>query len=227
MNKKVIFITAAASLISFAAMFATAWFTIPKGPIASSQPVPDGQQENKTMPLDIKPSATTSPIDSRLKQAMTEKQLRTLIYEVREKIKQYQDKFQELKQREQRLQVVQDTLKKDIEKLNNLRTELATTVATLKAEQDKLQKSKIEISKIEKSNLISIAAAYDKMDSEAAGRILANMTKGDKAKPDDAVKILYYMTERTKAKLLANLSNAEPKLAAYFCKKLKLISEKM
>jgi hypothetical protein len=42
---------------------------------------------------------------------------------------------------------------------------------------------------------------------------------------DDAVKILYYMTERTKAKLLAEIVTGEPKLAALLCQRLKLISE--
>jgi hypothetical protein len=43
---------------------------------------------------------------------------------------------------------------------------------------------------------------------------------------DDAVKILYYMTERTKAKLLAELVNSEPSLAALLSQKLKTVAEK-
>jgi hypothetical protein len=42
---------------------------------------------------------------------------------------------------------------------------------------------------------------------------------------DDAVKILHYMTERTKAKLLAELATSEPALAAAMCKRLKQIVE--
>ena len=42
---------------------------------------------------------------------------------------------------------------------------------------------------------------------------------------DDAVKILHYMTERTKAKLLAELADSEPALAAALCKRLKQIVE--
>jgi flagellar motility protein MotE (MotC chaperone) len=42
---------------------------------------------------------------------------------------------------------------------------------------------------------------------------------------DDAVKILHYMGERTKAKLLAELVNTEPKLAASLCERLKQINE--
>jgi len=42
---------------------------------------------------------------------------------------------------------------------------------------------------------------------------------------DDAVKILHYMTERTKAKLLAEVATSEPALAAALCKRLKHIVE--
>jgi hypothetical protein len=39
------------------------------------------------------------------------------------------------------------------------------------------------------------------------------------------VKILHYMTERTKAKLLAEMVNSEPKLTAALCERLKQIAE--
>jgi flagellar motility protein MotE (MotC chaperone) len=120
-------------------------------------------------------------------------------------------------------------IKKDIEELNNLRIELASIVTNLKSDRDKLLKSRVMIANAEKANLVSIAAAYDKMDSASAGKILTNMSKmqdssGD-GSFDDAVKILHYMTERTKAKLLAGLVTSEPKLAAVLCQRLKQIIE--
>jgi hypothetical protein len=39
------------------------------------------------------------------------------------------------------------------------------------------------------------------------------------------VKILHYMTERTKAKVLAELVTSEPQLASLLCQRLKQISE--
>ena len=81
----------------------------------------------------------------------------------------------------------------------------------------------------EKENLLTLAATYDKMSSDSAGKILANMSKmaagSSSSNIDDAVKILHYMSERAKAKLLAELSVSEPKLAALFCHKLKQIVE--
>ena len=221
---------AAAGLISFAGTFAFAWLTKPsaKSPSTESpQPTPAAEEPVPELP---QPQITTaggdSAIDSKMKKAMTEKQLKSLVYEVRENIQEYGSKLEGLKLHEQRLQMVQDTLKKDIEQLDNLRIELASTVASLKEERDKLLKSKVEIAQEEKSNLTSIAAAYDKMDAEAAGKILTNMSQAQNNNADDAVKILYYMTDRTRAKLLAQLATSEPKLAAYFCKRLKEIVQR-
>jgi flagellar motility protein MotE (MotC chaperone) len=195
--------------------------------------------------------------DGTMKKAMsagslsgTDKQLNYLVYEVQEKMRQYDSKLASLETREHRLQMAADALKKDIENLNNLRIELATTVTALKEERDKLLASRVEIAKAEKANMVKIAATYDRMDSTSAGKILSNMcawfpprgvpsqTQGGAAEPalslskgaggnmDDAVKILYYMTERTKAKVLAELVSSEPGLAAVLCEKLKQVVEK-
>ena len=156
---------------------------------------------------------------------MTQKRLKKLIYEVREKIQEYNNKLSDLQKREQRLQTVQNTIKDDIDELNNLQTELVSLVTNLKSQQDKLLKTRVEIAGTEKNNLMSIAATYDKMEPEAAGKILTSMSQAKDESADDAVKILHYMGERTKGELLAGLADSEPKLAAYFCKKLKQITE--
>jgi flagellar motility protein MotE (MotC chaperone) len=152
-------------------------------------------------------------------------------------VQEYKNKLEGLAKEEQRLQMVQDMLKKDIENLNDLRVKLASMVVRLKDERDKLLKSRVEIARAEKENLQSIATAYDKMDSTAAGKILTNMCASDDggskrrviggagSNMDDAVKILYYMAEKTKAKVLAELVNSEPGLAALLCERLKRVTE--
>lgn len=42
---------------------------------------------------------------------------------------------------------------------------------------------------------------------------------------DDAVKILYYMSERTKAKVLAEVVTTQPQLAAILVQRLKQVTE--
>jgi len=233
-SKKLIIMMAAAGLVSFGGAFVLAWLTNKTAPQSVSpgaeQPTFTGEETELKLP---RPEAgkvsTIGASDSEMKKAMTEKQLKRLVHEVREKMREYEGKLEGLKVSEERLQIAQDVLKKDIEELNNLRIELASMVASLKEERDKLRKSKIEIADVEKANLMSIAAAYDKMDAASAGKILSNMSKmkDDRGSSsfDDAVKILYYMTERTKAKLLAGLVGSEPEFAAALCQKLKQIIE--
>jgi len=230
-NKKMIIIIVAAGLISFAGAFVLARLIKPSSnrPIAeATQPRPASEEETvlKLAQPQMPTTGTVGAIDSKMKRAMTEEQLKSLVYEVREKIQEYNSKLDGLKVSEQRLQVAGDTLKKDTEELDNLRIELASTVAHLRSERDKLLKSRVEIAKKEKSNLISIAATYDKMAPEAAGKILTNMSQAQNDSADDAVKIFYYMSERTRAKVLASIAEAEPALSAFFCQKLKQIIEK-
>jgi flagellar motility protein MotE (MotC chaperone) len=239
MSKKQIIIMAAAGLVSFAGAFIVTWLTGSKTPANSQAAEPNQssaavQQSEPNLPLPPAGlNSGTEAIENEKKRVMTEKQLRYLIYDVREKIADYSQKLKDLEQNEQRLQITQQVLKKDVNELNNLRVELATTVARLKEERDKLLDSRLRISQEEEKNLTSIAATYDKMDSASAGKILANMCGAQDGKVsgtinniDDAVKILRYMTERTKAKVLAEIAGTEPKLAAILSQRLKQIYEK-
>ncbi|MHC4076096.1 MAG: hypothetical protein ACYSRZ_06750 [Planctomycetota bacterium] len=246
MNKKLIIIALAGGLVSFGAMFMVAWLNKPSSESPSSEAVqasPSAEETNlssevvqttvaagETIPKSPQPQVATasaaSTIGGKMGKTMTEKQLKSLVYEVREKIQEYDGKLEELKLREQRLRVAGDTLKKDIEQLNNLRTDLALTVASLKTERDKLLKNRVEIAKEEKNNLMSIAATYDKMESASAGKILTNMSQAQNNNADDAVKILHYMSERTKAKVLASIADTKPTISAYFCQRLKQIIER-
>jgi len=237
-SKKLIIITASAGLVSFAGAFVLGWLTkpvpsgLPDGPGHPAVASVDTIQEVPRPVVDMTDTIVTASDSER--KSMTEKQLRNLVFEVREKVREYNNKLQNLTLREQRLQRTQDTLKQDIQNLDNLRIELATIVADIKSERDKLLKSRLEIDQREKENLLLIAATYDKMESSSASKILVSMCTSQ-TQPgvidsqssgfDEAVKILYYMTERTKAKLLAELTTAEPKLAAFLTQKLKRIIE--
>jgi flagellar motility protein MotE (MotC chaperone) len=235
-SKKLIIITAAAGLISFSGMFVLAWLTKPS-PVSPADEL--GQHkldvsDTLAKPGLPKPVGVVATLDDVTRKAMTEKQLKGLIFEVREKMQEYDNKLLTVEQREQRLQIAQDTLKKDIENLNNLRIELASIVASLKEQRDKLLAARVGVAQDEKKNLVKIAATYDKMDSVSAGKILTSMCTKQVQGTNvvwaaeslgDPVKILYYMTERTKAKVLAELVTSEPQLAALLCRKLKQITE--
>ena len=160
-----------------------------------------------------------------IKRNLSEIQLKSLIFEVRRNINTYKDKLADLQLREQRLQIAQDMLRQDINELSELRVELASAVTTLKSERDKLEKSLIEIDANEIANLQQISATYDKMDATMAGKILLNMSQSrTSSSSDDAVKILYYMTERVKAEVLASIAETEPAISAYYCSELKQVT---
>jgi flagellar motility protein MotE (MotC chaperone) len=237
MSKKLIIMMAAAGLISFAGAFVFARLT-------KKAPVSQGDESNKStvaasdsidkpwLPQPV--AAALSPEDSKMKTAMMEKRLKNLIFEVREKIKEYDNKLQVLEMQGQRLQITRDALKKDIENLNNLQIELVSAVAGLKEQRNKLLKSRVDVTKEEKANQVSIAATFDKMDAQSASKILMSMCTKQIKSADvgeldnglkDAIKILHYMTERTKAKVLAELVTSEPQLASLLCQRLKQISE--
>jgi hypothetical protein len=238
-SKKLIIITAAAGLVSFAGAFIFGWLTKPSPvsrPDELSQPTVVGAEAEPELPqLEADTMDTVVAASETAKEALAEKQLKSLVYEVREKKREYDNKLQSLEVREQRLQLVQDVLKEDIEDLSNLRIELASIIAALKEERENLLKGRIQIADAEKANLVTIAAAYDKMEVTSAGKILNSMCMGQMqdgrvdsggSSFDEAVKILHYMTERTKAKLLAELATSEPKLAATLSQRLKQIIER-
>jgi hypothetical protein len=241
MSKKFIIITVAAGLVSFAGTFVFAFLRPPSQQELSSQSgqlAPGDDKSQAALSQSQSAPITAAAASGPMTKAMTEQELKNLILDIRGKIQDYNNKLQALGVRERRLQLAQDMLKKDIENLNSLRIELAAAIANLKSERDRLIKSRLQIDQTEKANLVSIAATYDKMDVSGASKILTNMCAAQIAGKtqavesgsvggsfDDAVKILYYMSERTKAKLLAELAASEPALAAALCKRLKQIVE--
>ena len=226
MSKKLmIIITAAVGLLSSAGMFGLAWFTNAAPEVEQTASAP-GQEGLELTHPQIGLSGGGGSVDSKMKRAMIEQQLKSLITEVREKIEEYNIKLKDIELREQRLLVAHDTTKADIEELTDLRIKLASTVAALKDEKDKLEKTRIQIALSEKTNLMSLAAAYDKMDSASAGDILTNISNAKSSNSDDAVKILHYMTDRTKAKVLASIAETKPDISAFFSQQLKQIIEK-
>jgi len=241
-NKKVIIIAAMVGLASFAGAFVTGWFTRPTAAAASepnqSVPMPGGNVAPGVLPQvpppTLSPTLAMAVEQGSAPRSMTEEQLKELVIEIREKIQQYNQKAAELEKEKERLQIAQQTLKKDIETLNNLRVELAASVADIKSERELLLKTRVEVAAAERANLVAIAAAYDKMDAAGASQILTNMATGTSktggtaasaANLDDAVKILFFMQDRTKAKVLAEMANQEPALAALLSQKLKQVQE--
>ncbi|MCF7976349.1 MAG: hypothetical protein K9N55_21205 [Phycisphaerae bacterium] len=229
MNKKLIFIAVGAGLVTFVAISASVYFLTPKAaPIMAGDPNQlEALEASKTSQTDQSNMPDAKSLLSGgdyVRRNLTETQLKSLIFEARDNIKAYKNKLEDLKIREERLQMAQGVLRKDIEELSKLRIELASAVTTLKDEREKLEQSLIKVDENEVNNLQQLAAAYDKMDPLAAGKILLSMSQSQSGRSnDDAVKILFYMTERVKAEVLASIAETEPGISAYYCSELKQV----
>jgi len=223
-SKKFILLTAAMGLVSFGGSFGFGWLR--QGWLREAAQAAEEAGAQQAPVEMLQPMAAGRESEEEVKREMTKTQLKSLVAEVRDKVTEYEERIKGLESQEQRLQMTHDMVKKDIEKLNDLRVELTATVASLKSEREKLEQTLVQIGEVEKANLATLAATYDKMEADSAGKILTNLTKmSGGSGSEDAVKILHYMTERTRGELLAGLAISEPDLAALFCQRLKRVVE--
>ena len=95
MSKKLIIITAAVGLLSAAGMFVLAWLTN-AAPAAEQTTAVQRQGDLELMQPQIGVSGDISSSDSKIKRMMIEKQLKGLIFEVRERIEEYDLKLKSL-----------------------------------------------------------------------------------------------------------------------------------
>jgi flagellar motility protein MotE (MotC chaperone) len=229
-NKKLIIITGIIGIVGFAASFGISFIL---GKMKKVEPPQDAQQQQ--VAADDQTAgipASTGPVikeeEKTLKAKLTEQQLQGLIHDVREKSKEYDVKMKGLQKTEERIADVQKSLQNDIESLNKLRIEIASLTAQLKQQRQKLLDTRIEIVGSEQENFQKMASFYDTMEPEGAADIFTNMSKLNTSESnglDDVVKILYYMEDRNKAGVLAQLVTTEPKLAAVLSREMKKIKE--
>jgi len=217
MKKIHIILLVAAGLASFAASFAVSRLLKKNTPAAAAA----AQAPSQTSAESTAPAAQTD--DDLEDGSLSEKQLKHLIADIREKMKEYQNRTKDFDLQAQRIETTKQTLQEDIERLSLLQNKLDITLVALTERRSALDKTVVEIKELEKNNLQRIAAFYDKMDPAQAGKILVSMASGSQL--PDAVKILYYVSERTAGKLLGEISNTRPELASAICLHLKRIKE--
>lgn len=229
MNKKLLMIAGILGIVGFVAAFALSFFfgqkTKPLQQMQTVQQQMNSQDQSEDADLD-KPVIKKE--ENALSTKLKEHQLQGLIHDVREKVREYEKKMGDLNENEKRLTVAQKSLQKDIESLSKLRVELASLTADLKQQRKILLDTRIKIQRSEQENFQRIAATYDTMEVDGAAKIFTNMSKLNTSESkglDDVVKILYYMEDRNKAGVLAQLVNTEPKLAALLSQELKKIKE--
>jgi flagellar motility protein MotE (MotC chaperone) len=141
-----------------------------------------------------------TPEDSARREELT-----VLIREVRARLAECRDKQAELDGREKRLAIARETLDEQAKGLEQLRVEIVAPLARLKEVQEQLRASRITIAKEELENLRKIALIYQSKDSTAAAETIIAMCKNNQE--DDAVKILFFMSERSAGKVLSEIQD--------------------
>ena len=227
MKKLQIIIFAAAGLLSFAAVF-TVSFMIKRNqvvlPDVSMEVAMDEEDDGMFGEPDFTVSSGSGEVESySLSKSMTEKQLKSLIYDIREKVKETKFTEKRLEIQEERIQTLREVMQDDIERLEKLRLELTTVISSLAEQEHRLEQTVLKISEIEKTNMQKLAGRYDKMSASMASNILVSMAKNNQM--SDAVMIMHYMSERTSGKLLGEIGKIKPELAASISQMLKKVKE--
>ncbi len=224
MKKMHIIIISAAGLLSFAAMFGTGLFikksralTMPAQPAAHTEVSQKEPNKDSGVLASLNSAALTEEM------GMSETQLKSLIFDIRQKMKEYENNQKQIDQEKQQVEIARQTLQDEVERLNQLREKLNLSLATLKDKESTLQKTVLEIETVEKANLQRIAGTYDKMDPAQAGKILSTMAANNQMQ--DAVKIMYYMSDRIAGKVLGEIGTSNPEAAAALSLQLKRVKE--
>jgi flagellar motility protein MotE (MotC chaperone) len=209
-SKKKILILGGMAIATFAATF-----------FLSSTLKPHEQAASRPAGADQAASSATSADVAMPVLGAKEKELDELIKAVREKSEELQKRQEKLNQRERRLGILQGQIKEQANELETLRMSLVTPLARLKEAKEQLEGSRVVIATEERANLKRSAAIYETMDAVRSGQIVAEMCTNNQE--EDAVRILYLMSERAAGKILQELPDKG--LAARLLVKIKRVRE--
>ncbi len=225
MNKKIL-IMAGAGLISFGGSFGVTKMLKGPAPAAATEtPETETATQGATKPKEDKVpelKITENPGDE-MARGMTEKQMQGLIFDIREKMKEYKFKERQLTEQEERVRVAREGLQEDITRLNQLQAQLTLVYEKIRKQETSLQARQLDITQTEKTNMQKLAQTYDKMDATQASKVLISMATNQQL--PDAVKILYYMSERTSAKVIGEIASTKPEVASVMSLELKRVRD--
>lgn len=226
MNKLKIIILAVVGIVSFGGAFGLT-LVLKKSPApAAGADTPVQKPSASTRDVEMSEprqdiTLTSDPFD--MQRGMSEQKLKTLIDDSMESAREFKSREKELLERENRIKIAQVAIQEDIDRLVNLQTQLSLTLGDIKKEKQLLEGLRIDVSAEEKVNFQKIAATYDTMDVTKSSQVIITMAKGSQL--NDAVKILYYMSERNSGKLIGEIATTQPDLAGLLTLELKKVKE--
>ena len=217
MNKKRLIILIALAIISFAASYLISGWLGKEDPIPSQQPS-DDQATPDQMVIGVPPApGSVEAATIRMK----ERELDRLSKELRLQISTFRDKQKEQEEREDQIKETGKLLAEQVKELEVLRMELVAPLNGLKDAKEALENTRVRVNQQEKLNLKRTATIYEKMDPVKGSGILIAMCNNNQE--DDVVKILFYMSVKKAAMLIAEIP--DPKIASDLFQKLKKIQE--
>ena len=159
-------------------------------------------------------------------------ELNDAMRDMNDKRVEYENKTRDLRKEEERIAEVREAAQEDIQRLDDMRTDIADALANLKKEKQSLENSKIRVKKEEYENLKVMAAVMGKMKPGNAADILADMSKrpadpdaGSRPGIDEAALYVFLMDTRQQPKVFdALIKGRNQDLAARLMKKVKFIA---
>jgi flagellar motility protein MotE (MotC chaperone) len=225
MNKKIL-IMAGVGLISFGGTFGVTRMLKGPAPAAAtetSETETPTEEKSATVEDKVPELKITENPGEEMARGMTEKQMQGLIFDIREKMKEFKSKERSLTEQEERIRVAREGLQEDITRLNQLQAQLTLVYEKIRKQETSLQSRQLDISQTERANMQKLAQTYDKMDAAQAGKVLIAMSTNQQLQ--DAVKILYYMSERTSAKVIGEIASTKPDVASVLSLELKRVRD--
>jgi len=142
-----------------------------------------------------------------LKLGPREIELEKLIKELKRKRAELHQRTRNLEQREKRIQVAINQLKAEAAELETLRVQLAAPLVRLNELKQGIDKTRVMIAQSEDAKLKALAKTFAAMPPESSGGIITSMCADERI--DHAAKIVWYMNDRDRAKLLAAITDAK------------------
>jgi flagellar motility protein MotE (MotC chaperone) len=156
---------------------------------------------------------------------------------LKEQRAQVREKEDQLTARQRQLELVIENIRSERKAIDDLREELDEVLregegrlegrlaeveqkkAELEIKQQDIDGRVTEMTGSEKGNIKKMAALYDSMPADSAAKIFQQMV--DTGTMDTAVKLLSNMVEKKAARVLAEMSNNSPQIAAQLSERLK------
>ena len=164
-------------------------------------------------------AAAAAPVG--LPRSVRDEQIDSLARSLREQLGRVHDAEDELEKKREMIESIRQQIVRDTDELEKLHTRVVKAVTELNEKRAEFDEQVLLVTRLEEERLGQVAAIYDKMAPERASVVLESMYAGKQR--EEAIKILFFMNERSAAKALGQIQ--DPKVAAAMVQEFKRVRE--